>query len=338
MDGAPHRKRFLGQVEVLLECQYELAKARRAAFFQPDLASIEAYDVSAEGYRRQLRAMLGWPLTEPSPERAPAVREQSVAQDSLGSISRIWIEVLPGVELYGLLFLPPSAGPHPLVLSQHGGLGTPEVCSGFFDSANYHDMSRRVLRRQVAVFAPQLFRWGEQFGVKHDHVEIDRQLKQLGGSITALEIWCLQRSLDALLARPDVDPSRVGMIGLSYGGFHTLFAAALDTRIRVAVSSCFLNDRRLYAGHDWTWFNAANTFFDTEVAALVCPRPLYVEVGARDELFGVESARPVAEQVAEVYGALGIAERFRYKEHPGVHELDPEDDGVDFLVQHLAGA
>jgi dienelactone hydrolase len=217
-------------------------------------------------------------------------------------------------------------------------LGTPEVCSGFFDSGNYHDMSRRVLRRRVAVFAPQLFRWGEQFGVKHDHAEIDRQLKQLGGSIAALEIWCLQRSLDALLTRPDVDPSRVGMIGLSYGGFHTLFAAATDTRIRVAVSSCFLNDRRLYAGHDWTWFSAANTFFDGEVAALVCPRPLYVEVGARDELFDVESARPVAGQVAGVYGALGIADRFRYKEHPGVHELDPEDDGIDFLIQHLAGA
>jgi len=333
--GAAYRERFLEQVQTLVERRYELASTRRQAFFRPDFSSLSAYEASVEGYRRQLKEMLGWPLTESAPSMTPATREEYVAQDELGTISRLWIEALPGVELYGLLFIPPGEGPHPLALSQHGGVGTPEVCSGFFDSGNYHDMSRRVLGRRVAVFAPQLFRWGEQFGVKHDHAEMDRQLKQLGGSIAALEVWCLQRGLDCLLSRDDIDSARLGMIGLSYGGFHTLFAAAVDTRIQVAVSSCFFNDRRAHAGHDWTWFNAANTFFDAEVAALVCPRALYIEVGTQDELFAVESARPEAAKVKEMYGRLGIAERFGYREHPGVHELDREAYGIDFLCRHL---
>ena len=333
--GYPYRKGFLNQVEALLERQYAQAETRRAAFFAPDTSSVQAYQTSIEAYREQFKAMLGWPLTLPSTGKVPAAREQYVAEDDLGRISRLWIEALPGVETYGLLFLPPREGPHPLVLSQHGGLGTPELCSNFFGSANYNDMSRRVLRRGVAVFAPQLFRWREEYGPKHDWVEIDRQLKQLGGSIAALEIYCLQRSLDHLVTRNEIDGTRIGMIGLSYGGFHTLFASALDTRIGVAVSSCFFNDRKEYSGHDWTWFNAAHTFFDAEVAALVCPRPLYIEVGEKDEGFGVASARPEAAKVARVYEKLGIPERFRYHEHPGGHELDKGEGGIAFLCQHL---
>ena len=150
-----------------------------------------------------------------------------------------------------------------------------------------------------------------------------------------MELTCLQRALDALTARPDIDGARVGMIGLSYGGFHTLFAAAADPRIRVAVSSCFFNDRRKYGRTDWGWFNAANTFFDAEVAGLVCPRALYIEMGENDPLITVEGARREAPKVRAIYERLGIPERFCYHEHPGVHELDMVDGGIDFLCRYL---
>ena len=39
---------------------------------------------------------------------------------------------------------------------------------------------------------------------------------------------------DLLQARPDVDPSRVGMTGVSLGGMHTWLCAALDERVAVA--------------------------------------------------------------------------------------------------------
>jgi Dienelactone hydrolase family len=333
--GRPYRAAFLGQVEALLDGEYERAAARRAELFQPDFASLESYKASVQPYRQRLRAMLGWPLILAASEGVPTAREMLAGQDDLGCIYRLWIEVMPNLEAYGLLFLPPVDRPCALVLSQHGGLGTPELCSGFFGSANYNDMTRRVLRRGVAVFAPQLFRWDEQYGPRHDPPEIDRRFKQLGGSLAALEIWCLQRSLDYLLNRKDIDSRRVGMIGLSYGGFHTLFMAALDVRVRVALSSCFVNDRRRYGWGDLSWFNAANTSFDAQVAGLICPRALCVEVGQNDELFDVQHARPEASQIQVLYERLGIPGRFRYHEHPGGHELDLDDGGIEFLCHHL---
>ena len=79
----------------------------------------------------------------------------------------------------------------------------------------------------------------------------------------------------------------------------------------------------------------AKLFLDAEVGALVCPRPLYVEVGAKDTLFDVRKARPEARRLRAFYERLGIADRFRYKEHEGGHELDRADDGIEFLCRHL---
>ena len=136
-------------------------------------------------------------------------------------------------------------------------------------------MTRRVLRQGFAVFAPQLLMWREDFGPPPNRQQVDVQLKQLGGSITALEIFRIQRCLDYLVSRRDIDGSRIGMIGLSYGGFYALYAPAVETRLRATVSSCFFSDRTVYAHADWVWRGAARRFLDAEVAGLVCPRPLY---------------------------------------------------------------
>jgi len=326
---------MLREVHALVRREQRNGDRRRRRFFKPDFASIASYESSVLEYRRKLMKMLGWPLTK-AVRGIPAVSMKPVGEDSLGRISRMWVETLPGVRTYGLFFRPRSRGRLPLVIAQHGGLGTPELCSGFFGSANYNDMTRRVLGRGVAVFAPQLLLWApDTFGPKHDKDLVDRRLKQLGGSLAALELFRIVRALDYFTSRKDIDSERIGMIGLSYGGFYSLFAAALDTRIKVAVSSCFFNDRKTYDFPDWSWFNSANRFLDVEVGSLVCPRPLYVEVGRKDELFDVRRARPEAKRLAGVYRKLGLARQFRYKEHGGGHELDKADDGINFLCRCL---
>lgn len=49
---------------------------------------------------------------------------------------------------------------------------------------------------------------------------------------TVYDTWKL---VDYLLTRPDVDPNRIGIMGLSKGGIETIMAASVDTRIKVAV-------------------------------------------------------------------------------------------------------
>ncbi len=49
---------------------------------------------------------------------------------------------------------------------------------------------------------------------------------------TVYDLW---RLVDYLVTRTDVDPGRIGMMGISKGGIETWMAAAIDTRIKVAV-------------------------------------------------------------------------------------------------------
>ena len=48
-------------------------------------------------------------------------------------------------------------------------------------------------------------------------------------------VWDVMRLIDYLETRPDVDASRIGLIGFSKGGMETYLAAAADPRIAVAV-------------------------------------------------------------------------------------------------------
>ena len=48
-------------------------------------------------------------------------------------------------------------------------------------------------------------------------------------------VWDVMRLIDYLETRDDVDPKRIGLIGISKGGMETYLAAAADPRIAVAV-------------------------------------------------------------------------------------------------------
>ncbi len=333
--GTIYREKYLEQLHGFLACEEEKATARRKTFFQPDWSSISAYESSLEPFRQKFKAMLGWPLSVDRPSEPDPVRMDWVAEDSLGTIYRAWIETLPGLETYGLFFLPPGPGPHPLVISQHGGLGTPEICSGLFDSANYNDMSRRLWKLGNAVFAPQLLMWRDTFGPKFDRAEISARLRSLGGSLTALELWQLQRSLDTLGARPEVDAGRMGIVGLSFGGFFAQFLAAVDGRVRSMLCSCMLYDQPGEGRFLETWHNVAATFGFAEVTGLIAPRAFYLETGQTDDLIPASGAPPLVAQARAIYARLGIPERFTYTNHPGWHEFDKAEDGLEFFQRHL---
>ena len=132
-------------------------------------------------------------------------------------------ELFDGFYFYGILIRHKTDKKLPLVISQHGGLGTPEICCSFFDSANYNDMSERIFDKGVNVFAPQLDLWQEErFGPSGKRNDFDMKLKQLGGSIAALEIYSVMRCID-YFEKADYCNGKFGMAGLSYGGFYTMY-------------------------------------------------------------------------------------------------------------------
>ncbi len=287
-----------------------------------------------ERFRDRIRKSLGWPLTQQRQVQAE-VKKQFVASDDLADIYRLQLQIQPGVWMYGILFLQHAEKPLPIVIAQHGGFGTPELCSSFIDSANYHDMTRRILRKGVHVFCPQLFLWHAQlFGDRlYDRRVMDDELKRVGSSITAIEIDGLQKYLDYLQTLPEIQPEKIGMIGLSYGGFYSMLLTALDTRIQACMSASFFKIARAHKEFsDCTWAGSESCFQDAEVAALVYPRKLWIEVGNQDERFHSKTAQ---EEFKRLRAIRNEWDGLRFRVFSGVHEFPKEDMGIEFVVQAL---
>ena len=326
--GNPYRSAYHDNLEMLLCHLKERADENRQALH-------DMIRSRPEKYRNLVRRLLGWPLTEAN-ANAVAVKKEFVASDSLADIYRLQMEIQPGVRMYGILFLHHAGEPLPLVIAQHGGFGTPELCSGFFNSANYHNMSRRILRKGVHVFCPQLFLWHSQlFGDRpYDRRRFDDELKRLGSSITAIEVDGLQKYLNYFQTFPQILPDKIGMIGLSYGGFYSLLTAALDVRIRAVMTACFFNCAEAHVEFsDCAWSNSQNCFQDAEIAALLYPRKLWIEVADQDELFSPKSAAKEYERLQGIYKGAWPGLNFRI--FRGVHEFPIDDDGIEFVVRSL---
>ncbi|MGH9852514.1 MAG: alpha/beta hydrolase family protein, partial [Blastocatellia bacterium] len=157
-------------------------------------------------------------------------------------------------------------------------------------------------------------------------------------------VWDVMRLLDYLTTRPDVDATRIGVMGFSKGGMETYIAAALDERIAVAVPCIGAQSFRYALDHD-VWQSRAGTFqaaldsaakdagaaadatflrkfydrvapgiyseFDgPQMLPLIAPRPLLVINGdsdARTPRAGVEEC---ATRARTAYAKANAAEKF----------------------------
>jgi len=215
---------------------------------------------------------------------------------------------------------------------QTGGAKAPSGQPALLHFSNFNG---KKIPSGYGVFAPQLFlSWSDCHGPTRDQLQIDRDLKQVGSSLAALNLLMLERITDWLLAREDNGHDQVGYAGLSYGGLYGMLLGALDPRIGAVVSSCFFNDRFRYNLSDAVWFDSASRFFDEDLCALIAPRPLYIELAKSDELFDSKSAQRAAGKVRAIYHKLRLSHRFVFHEFDGVHEFNPEAAPVDFLLTY----
>lgn len=337
--SAETRKAYRDGIQALIRRRAEELEAIRRKEVTP--AHMKAIQPM---YREKLKKMLGWPLTGPVLDTDPRITRVHVADEEGVAIDRITLEILDGVPMTALLFTPTDLAEGetlPGVLCQHGGAGTPELISGLWgDTHNYNQMLRRVLEKRVVVIAPQLLLWRhpekeQEFMPPFDRPRTDAALRQLGGTLTALEIYGLQRMIDYLAALPQVDESRLGMVGLSYGGFYTLLTAAIDTRLKAAVSSCSFNSHAYGTICDWCFQDAALKLMNAETAALVAPRALAIEVGEKDELFDAGEARREAQIVPAFFEAFDAGDKFLFHVFDGPHEFDKGPKSLDFFFNNL---
>ena len=298
---------------------------------------VEGFAGNLEFYRRKYVTMLGLDKLESFDLPAPKI--EPLGEDADAVIYRTELFITPEIPQYGLLFVPHGTTRAPLVIAQHGGGGTPELCSDLNGKNNYNHLVRRLLQRNAVVFAPQLLLWNFKEALPtmpthdipyHRH-DIDKGLRRFGLSLTALEIKGIQNAINFLTTLPFVEERHIGMAGLSYGGYYTLYTMAAEPRILAGFSNACFNDRNAYPWYDWVYPNSANTFHDAEVAALCAPRKLYIAVGKEDQVFDFHSAIPEAQRVKKYFAAAGCPDNFVFSVWEGGHTVPDTDEGFDFL-------
>ena len=118
----------------------------------------------------------------------------------------------------------------------------------------------------------------------------------LGETMVGWRVWDTLRAIDLLETRPEVDPKRVAMMGISGGGTVALYAAALDERVKAAVLSCSFctfRDSIYSVAHciDNYVPGILRDFEVADIAGLIAPRYLFAENGLDDDIFPVAGVR-----------------------------------------------
>ncbi|MFO0907953.1 MAG: DUF1080 domain-containing protein [Isosphaeraceae bacterium] len=124
-------------------------------------------------------------------------------------------------------------------------------------------------------------------------------------------------ALDLLLAQPDIDPRRVGVMGVGSGGMRAWWLMALDERIACGValggitrlSDCLAVSPTSVSNTLAPWAAKLLASFDTEaVMALCAPRHLQILGGDRDPLApesGFVTLRDTCKKVYRLHGEEG---------------------------------
>jgi len=144
-------------------------------------------------------------------------------------IIKLRFEVVPGLFSTALLYEPDHlTGRAPAILDVNG--------HGPGGKAVEHKQKRCInqVRRGIISLSLEWFGYGELSAEGNSHQLIT--LLDLTG-VNGLGLFYLEmrRGLDYLNADPEVDPSRIGMTGLSGGGWQTILLSALDKRVGPAV-------------------------------------------------------------------------------------------------------
>ncbi|MCC7153978.1 MAG: hypothetical protein IT161_05335 [Bryobacterales bacterium] len=151
-----------------------------------------------------------------------------------------------------------------------------------------------------------------------------------GATWPGMMVWDDMRCVDYLARRPEVDPKRLGCVGLSIGGLRTAHLAAADPRLKVACVAGWMTQFRTQLHHHLrhhTWMAYVPGLYESmdlpDAAALIAPGALLVQQCARDILFPTEGMRGAVEQLTSIFRKAGVPERFRGAFYDVLHSFGP---------------
>ena len=261
-----------------------------------------------------------------------------------------------GVSVLAYLLIPSAAKtpvPAVICIPGHGRgvddiVGVDEKGRDRTDKAGYqHDFAIQVAEAGIAAVAIEPM----AFGYRRDPANVKRGPSRsscqplagtallLGQTMIGWRVYDIMRTVDFIATRPELDANRVGCMGISGGGTATVFSAALEPRIRVALVSGYLNtfrDSVASIAHciDNYVPGILNWAEMYDVAGLIAPRPLFVESGTKDDIFPVEASVASFRKVQDIYRIFNARDRAEQEVFDEAHSFWGKR-GIPFLARHL---
>jgi dienelactone hydrolase len=188
---------------------------------------------------------------------------------------------------------------------------------------------------------------GEVAGKHHGTYNLNRFWWHSRGYTPAgVECWNGIRAIDYLCSRREVDRDSIGVTGISGGGATTVWIAAADDRVKVAVPVSGMSDLQSYVtdkvinGHcDCMFVHNAYQWEWTTILALFAPKPLLFANSDRDSIFPMDGNRRIVARLRQCYEMLGAKDNVDEYVSKGGHDYRPDLRVAifTFLKKHLQG-
>lgn len=174
-----------------------------------------------------------------------------------------------------------------------------------------------------------------------------KSLTYAGATWPGVVAWDDMRTVDYLISRPDVDPARIGCVGVSMGGYRSLMLAGLDSRIAAGCVTGFMSTvkpmiQRHVDTHSFVHFiPGLHTQLDLpDLVALRAPQPLLVQQCKRDGLFPLAGMEESVRKIAAIYAKAGAPSAFqsRFYDVPHIFNIEMQNDAFAWLDRQLGNA
>ena len=172
------------------------------------------------------------------------------------------------------------------------------------------------------------------FGERATRTELDvfKEMLWRGRVLWGMMVYDSIRGLDYLTTRPEVDPARIGTVGLSMGSTMAWWVAALDERVKSCVDICCLTDFQALLdtnhlkGHGIYYYvpSLLKHFTTAQINALIAPRAHLSLAGDLDPLTPPAGLDRIDRELRQVYADAGRPDNWKLLRYDVGHQETPE--------------
>jgi cephalosporin-C deacetylase-like acetyl esterase len=258
------------------------------------------------------------------------------------TVEKISFQTRPGVRMTANAYVPDKKGKLPAILQVHGhwkgAKQDPVVQSRCIGAA----------KLGFFVLCVDAFGAGERgiskaLGEYHGEMT-GATLFPIGLPLSGLQVYENRRAVDYLLTRPEVDRERIGVTGASGGGNQTMYAAAMDERLKAAVPVCSVGNYQAYLGAACCMCEvvpgALSFTEESGLLAMTAPRALMIVSATRDApQFSVDAAKVSIKGAMPVFKLFGKEKSLHHAIFESGHDYSkPMREAMyGWMTLHLKG-